>query len=108
MKSAKNPRPPGVRVHVDARNEKMNAKIREHAKQRVPFQLVLGEMGIPRSQRPRPRGQDKAEGSVSVEAFVERVKKLLETKARIYSNGQCYFAAASRLMDWVVIPFARR
>ena len=32
----------GVRVHVDARNEKMNAKIREHAMQKVPFQLVLG------------------------------------------------------------------
>src|SRR3954462_5551429 len=30
----------GVRVHVDARNEKMNAKIREHAMQKVPFLLV--------------------------------------------------------------------
>src|SRR2546425_2395826 len=30
----------GVRVEVDARNEKMNAKIREHALQKVPFMLV--------------------------------------------------------------------
>src|SRR5512146_3158985 len=29
-----------VRVHVDLRNEKMNAKIREHALQKVPFLLV--------------------------------------------------------------------
>ena len=28
----------------------------------------------------RVRGQEKAEGSVAVDAFVERVKKLIETK----------------------------
>src|SRR5271170_5423961 len=33
----------GVRVHVDSRNEKMNAKIREHAMQKVPFLLVVGD-----------------------------------------------------------------
>src|SRR5262249_31354229 len=33
----------GVRVHVDARNEKMNAKIREHTLQKVPFLLVVGD-----------------------------------------------------------------
>src|SRR3954467_12545827 len=32
----------GVRVHVDVRAEKMNAKIREHAMQKVPFQVVVG------------------------------------------------------------------
>ena len=56
----------GVRVHVDVRNEKMNAKIREHAMQKVPFQLVVwatarveaGEVNV------RVRGQEKAEGSV--------------------------------------------
>jgi threonyl-tRNA synthetase len=36
-------RPSGVRVEVDARNEKMNAKIREHAMQKVPFLLVVGD-----------------------------------------------------------------
>jgi threonyl-tRNA synthetase len=43
----------GVRVHVDARNEKMNAKIREHAMQKVPFLLVVGD-------------QEAADGKVSV------------------------------------------
>jgi len=33
----------GVRVEVDGRNEKMNAKIREHAMQKVPFLLVVGD-----------------------------------------------------------------
>jgi len=72
----------GVRVHVDARNEKMNAKIREHAMQKVPFQLVLGDREMESHEvNVRVRGQEKAEGSVSVEAFVERVKKLIEDKS---------------------------
>ena len=72
----------GVRVHVDDRNEKMNAKIREHALQKVPFQLVVGDKEVESGQvNVRVRGHEKAEGSVAIEAFVERVKGLIETKA---------------------------
>jgi threonyl-tRNA synthetase len=49
----------GVRVHVDARNEKMNAKIREHAMQKVPYLLVVGDHEVAEekvSVRPRSRG----------------------------------------------------
>src|SRR5580698_2853674 len=72
----------GVRVHVDVRNEKMNAKIREHAMQKVPFQLVLGDKEAEAGEvNVRVRGQEKAEGSVKVEAFVDRVKGLIESKS---------------------------
>ncbi len=72
----------GVRVHVDLRNEKMNAKIREHAMQKVPFQLVVGDKEMEAGEvNVRVRGQDRAEGSVKAEAFVERVKRLIESKA---------------------------
>ena len=67
---------------MDARNEKMNAKIREHAMQKVLFQLVLGDREVEaREVNVRVRGQEKAEGSVPVDAFVERVKKLIESKS---------------------------
>ena len=33
----------GVRVELDERNEKMNAKIREFGMQKVPFILVMGD-----------------------------------------------------------------
>ncbi len=33
----------GLRVELDARNEKMNAKIREFTLQKVPFVLVMGD-----------------------------------------------------------------
>jgi threonyl-tRNA synthetase len=72
----------GVRVHIDLRNEKMNAKIREHALQKVPFQLVVGDKEMEAGEvNVRVRGQDKAEGSVKAEAFVERVRGLIESKA---------------------------
>ena len=74
----------GVRVHVDLRNEKMNAKIREHAMQKVPFQLVLGDREMEAGEvNVRVRGQEKAEGSVKAEAFVERVKKLIGGKSPV-------------------------
>jgi threonyl-tRNA synthetase len=72
----------GVRVHVDVRNEKMNAKIREHAMQKVPFQLVVGDKEMEAGEvNVRVRGQERAEGSVKVEVFVERVKGLIESKS---------------------------
>ena len=72
----------GVRVHVDLRNQKMNAKIREHALQKVPFQLIVGDKEMEAGQvNVRVRGEEKAEGSVAVDEFVERVKGLIATKA---------------------------
>jgi threonyl-tRNA synthetase len=72
----------GVRVHVDNRNEKMNAKIREHAMQKVPFQLVVGDKEMDAMQvNVRVRGQEKAEGSVPIGEFVARVKKLIQEKS---------------------------
>lgn len=71
-----------VRVHVDERNEKMNAKIREHAMQKVPFQLVVGDKEMEAGQvNVRVRGHEKAEGSVPIDDFVARVKKLIEEKS---------------------------
>jgi len=72
----------GVRAHVDLRNEKMNAKIREHALQKVPFQLVVGDKEMDAMQvNVRVRGQEKAEGSVPVGEFIARVKKLIQEKS---------------------------
>jgi len=72
----------GARVHVDDRNEKMNAKIREHALQKVPFILVVGDKEAEANQvNVRVRGQEKAEGTMSVEDFVARVKRVNDEKS---------------------------
>ena len=72
----------GVRVHLDDRNEKMNAKVREHAMQKVPFVLVVGEKEAEAGTvNVRVRGQQQPEGTVPVAQFVERIKKLIANKS---------------------------
>jgi threonyl-tRNA synthetase len=71
----------GVRVHVDARNEKMNAKIREHALEKVPFLLVVGDKETEASSvNVRTRGKEKTE-TMPLDGFVDHIRKLIETKA---------------------------
>jgi threonyl-tRNA synthetase len=67
----------GVRVEVDARNEKMNAKIREHALQKVPFLLVVGDKEAEANKvNVRTRGKEKTEDMPTAE-FVEKIRKLI-------------------------------
>ena len=70
----------GVRVEVDARNEKMNAKIREHTMQKVPFLLVVGDKEAEAgkvSVRTRSKGD---EGQVATPEFIERIGRLIREK----------------------------
>jgi len=71
----------GVRVEVDARNEKMNAKIREHALQKVPFLLVVGDKEVEAGRvNVRTRGKEKTEDMPAAE-FVEKIKRLIAEKS---------------------------
>src|SRR6202048_2003419 len=64
----------GVRVEVDSRNEKMNAKIREHAMQKVPFLLVVGDKEAEAGKvNVRPRGKEKTEEMTAAE-FVAKIR----------------------------------
>jgi threonyl-tRNA synthetase len=68
----------GFRVELDARNEKMNAKIREFTLQKVPFVLVMGDKEAASdavSVRTRGKGD---EGSVALVDFIDRAKGLVE------------------------------
>jgi len=70
----------GLRVELDQRNEKMNAKIREFGLAKVPFILILGDKEeATDSVSVRTRGKGD-EGSVTVDAFIARAKALLESK----------------------------
>jgi threonyl-tRNA synthetase len=70
----------GVRVEVDSRNEKMNAKIREHAMQKVPFLLVVGDKEAEANKvNVRTRGKEKTEDMGTAE-FVEKIKTLIAEK----------------------------
>jgi threonyl-tRNA synthetase len=70
-----------VRVEVDARNEKMNAKIREHAMQKVPFMLVVGDKEAEAGKvNVRTRGKEKTE-DMRAEEFGERVRSVIASKS---------------------------
>jgi threonyl-tRNA synthetase len=71
----------GLRVELDGRNEKMNAKIREFTLQKVPFVLVMGDKeAASEAVSVRTRGKGD-EGSVSLVEFIERAQGLAASKS---------------------------
>ena len=71
----------GLRVELDARNEKMNAKIRDFGLQKVPFILIMGDKeAASESVSVRTRGKGD-EGSVELAAFLARALELSNTRA---------------------------
>jgi threonyl-tRNA synthetase len=71
----------GFRVETDARNEKMNAKIRDFANQKIPYILVFGdkeEAAGSVSVRTRGKGD---QGSMPLAEFIAKAKGLVESKS---------------------------
>jgi len=71
----------GLRVELDARNEKMNAKIRDFTLQKIPYVLVMGdkeESSEAVSVRARGKGD---QGSTPLEQFVARAEELVLGKS---------------------------
>lgn len=71
----------GFRVETDARNEKMNAKIRDFANQKTPYILVFGdkeEAASAVSVRTRGKGD---QGSMPLGEFIAKAKALVESKS---------------------------
>jgi threonyl-tRNA synthetase len=67
----------GLRVELDGRNEKMNAKIRELTMQKVPYILVLGDKeteALAVSVRTRGKGDG---GSMPLIDFIDKAKALV-------------------------------
>lgn len=70
----------GLRAHVDDRNEKVNAKIREHQLQKVPFMLVVGDREAETgtvSVRNRRHGD---QGVKPADEFIALARKLIDDK----------------------------
>jgi threonyl-tRNA synthetase len=71
----------GFRVETDARNEKMNAKIRDLANQKTPYILVFGdkeEAAGTVSVRTRGKGD---QGSMLLADFIAKSKALVQTQS---------------------------
>jgi threonyl-tRNA synthetase len=71
----------GFRVEIDARNEKMNAKIRDFTLQKIPYVLVIGdkeESATAVSVRTRGKGD---QGSAPLESFVAQAQERVASKS---------------------------
>jgi threonyl-tRNA synthetase len=65
----------GFRVELDARDEKVGYKIREHQMQKVPYMLVVGDKEMNENAvNVRKYGEQKSE-TVSFEAFMDSLHK---------------------------------
>ena len=70
----------GLRVEVDERSERMNAKIRDAQVQKVPYMLVMGDRDAEAKQvSVRLRSQEDL-GGMSVEAFLDRAQADIEAR----------------------------
>ncbi|HEY58246.1 MAG TPA: threonine--tRNA ligase [Anaerolineae bacterium] len=64
----------GLRVEVDDRSERMNAKIRDAQRQKVPYMLVVGDKEVEARQVALRLRSGENLGPMSVEAFLEKAQ----------------------------------
>jgi threonyl-tRNA synthetase len=70
----------GLRVHVDDRTERMNAKIRDAQNQKIPYMLVIGDKEAEAGQVALRLRSGENPGPMAVAAFVERAKDEITRK----------------------------
>jgi threonyl-tRNA synthetase len=71
----------GIRVEIDDRSEKMQAKIRDAQMQKIPYMLVIGARETESNTiavRQRD-GQDL--GSISISEFIAKIKEQINNKS---------------------------
>jgi len=69
-----------IRVWVDDRNERMNAKIRDAQNQKIPYMLVLGDREQETGQVALRLRNGENPGAIDLTAFIERAKSDIEKK----------------------------
>ena len=68
----------GLRVEVDDRGERMNAKIRDAQKQKIPYMLVVGDKEAESGQVALRLRSGENPGPVSIADFIQRAKEDIE------------------------------
>jgi threonyl-tRNA synthetase len=68
----------GIRIEVDDRSERMNAKIRDAQKQKIPYMLVVGDKEVENGQVALRLRSGENPGPMSVDAFLEKARQDIE------------------------------
>ncbi len=72
----------GIRVEVDARNEKIGYKIREAQNEKIPYMLVVGDKEVENGTVSVRARKDGDLGAMTVDAFRAKILDEIATKAR--------------------------
>ena len=70
----------GLRVQVDERNERMNAKIRDAQLQKIPYMLVVGDKELEQGQVALRLRSGENPGAMPVEDFLEIARREIKEK----------------------------
>ena len=72
----------GVRVEVDTRSERMNAKVRDAQMQKIPYMLVVGDKEAAENAVAVRLRTNENLGATPLDSFVERITDIIKTKSR--------------------------
>lgn len=72
----------GLRVELDARNEKIGYKIREAQMQKVPYMLIIGDKEVENNQVAVRSNKEGDLGPLAVQEFIERILEEVRSKAK--------------------------
>lgn len=70
-----------IRVEIDERAEKMQAKIRDAQLQKIPYMLIIGDREEKESNVAVRTREGKDLGAIAVEEFIKRVSQEIETRS---------------------------
>jgi threonyl-tRNA synthetase len=65
----------GLRVEIDDRSERMNAKIRDAQNQKIPYMLVVGDREVSQGEVALRLRSGENPGPMSVGAFLEKAQQ---------------------------------
>ena len=68
----------GLRVEIDERGERMNAKIRDAQHQKIPYMLVVGDQEVAQGQVALRLRSGENPGPMPVQAFIERARQEIQ------------------------------
>jgi threonyl-tRNA synthetase len=71
----------GLRVQVDDRAERMNAKIRDAQKQKIPYMLVVGDQEVSQNQVALRLRSGENPGPMLLQAFIDKAKLDIQLRA---------------------------
>ena len=70
----------GIRANLDDRSERMNAKIRDAQKQKIPYMLVIGDQEMESEQVALRLRSGENPGPMSLDSFVAKARQDIEAK----------------------------